>query len=100
MACAETVNFARVRTPGWREEGGRPAGDKAISVALSRPLDREEKGLSEVGHQHLRPALIVIHLLLLSGSRSISTGVKPRSWNQWMLRVVNTNSLLSPICLA
>ncbi|MBD3709855.1 hypothetical protein IE996_27185 [Klebsiella pneumoniae] len=31
-------NFARVRTPGWREEGGRPAGDKAISVALSRAV--------------------------------------------------------------
>lgn len=63
MACAETRNFARVRTPGWREEGGETGRDKAISVALSGPLDREEKGLSEVGHQHLRPALIVIHLL-------------------------------------
>ena len=39
MACAETRNFARVRTPGWREEGRETGrGDNAMSVALSRAV--------------------------------------------------------------
>ncbi len=35
MACAETRNFARVRTPGWREEGretGRGESDKRRAI--------------------------------------------------------------------
>lgn len=64
MVCAETRNLARVpQTSAGAKNGGRPAQDKAISVALSRAVRKGEKELSEVGHQHLRPALIVIHLL-------------------------------------
>lgn len=71
-----------------------------MSVALSRAVRKGEKELSEVGHQHLRPALIVIHLLFTLRQQVDIHRREAALPNQWMLRVVNTNSLLRPICLA
>lgn len=64
MVCVETRNLARVPHVRSARRGDTGPGDNAMSVALSPgPVERGEKELSEVGHQHLRPALIVIHLL-------------------------------------
>lgn len=63
MVCAETRNLAREPHVRSARRGDTGPGDNAMSVALSRAVRKGEKELSEVGHQHLRPALIVIHLL-------------------------------------
>lgn len=63
MVCVETRNLARVPHVRSARRGDTGPGDNAMSVSLSRAVRKGEKELSEVSHQHLRPALIVIHLL-------------------------------------